>query len=142
MSKYYMAHNAGNREIAGERFEVVEIFAGTAIGVFEATTEAQQIALDAAVKIPTNAVEEISKGEYDNAVKKKAPSLSSYRHSNVAPLQTSLRPVAGVVVEERPAEDLTEITRLESVAAALDNTGEVTPPPKPEAPEAATKKKK
>lgn len=129
MSKYYLAHNAGNREIAGERFEVVEIKGGTALGVFEATTDKQIAALDKAVANPQNAIEEISPSEYSDFVKKKLPSFNNFKHSNTPGLQMSMRGVAAVVVEEPRPEDDSEAHKLDSVTDALNNVGKVEPTP-------------
>jgi hypothetical protein len=135
MTKYYMAHNAG-RQIAGERFEVTEIFAGTAIGVFHTDDEAKIAELDKVVAQKTG-VDEITAGEYDSALKKKAASLSSFQHSNPSlPTPVSLKSPAGVVVAEGPQEDLTEQNRLESVENALEHTAKIEAPEMPDDPKA------
>lgn len=141
-SKYYLAHNAGSRLVGGQQFEVTQIFGGTAIGVFEATTAAQQEVLDLAVKNPTEAVEEITQSQYDAELKKKVPSFSNFQRSNLTPKpqQTPLKETAGVVVEESPQEDLSEIHKMETVAGALGSVGVVAPPPQSEEPPKKPKK--
>lgn len=139
--KYYMAHNAGSREIGAQRFEITEIVAGTAIGIYRTDDPAQIEALDKAVKSKTG-VEEISAKDYDLAVKKKPHSFNSLPHSNYQPLQVRLSQVAGVVVENPvPVEDV-EMAKLESVEAALSNVGKVTPPPVGETPDNLSKNQK
>lgn len=126
-TKYYLAHNAGSRVIGGEKFEITEIVAGTAIGVF-ATEDPKTIeAIDKVVG--KTGVEEITVKEYDAAIKKKPPSFNSFPHSNTQSPQVRLSPVAGVVVEGGVTEDTTEADKLESVEAAVSNLGRVEPPP-------------
>lgn len=139
MAKYYMAHNAGSRLIGGERFEITEIFAGTAIGVFEGKTDAQIATLDALVLDKASGVSEITLAEYNSAVQKKTPSLTSFQHSNQSAVASIKSPV-GVVVEEPVLPDLTEQKKLESVKGALESTGKVEPAPKPEEPPNPKKK--
>lgn len=141
-SKYYFAHNAGSRLIGGEQFEVTEIKGGTALGVFEATTEAQQKAIDAVVADKSSAVESITQGDYELARKKKAPSLTGFQHSNFNPQHMSIKGVAAVVVEGSQADDLTEVKRLDSVEGALDSMGKVEAPPQAEEPPVGKKPKK
>lgn len=127
-----MAHNAGGRLIGGERFEVTEIFAGTAIGVFEGKTDEQIVALDKAVAEKIG-VEAITEDEYKTALQKKTGSLTSLPHSNLSPgPQVSLASRVGVVVAEPVLPDLSEQNKLESVKGALESTGKVEPAPKPE----------
>lgn len=140
-SKYYLAHNAGGRKIGGQQFEIIDIFNGTAIGIFEATTEAQQKDLDALAKDPASAVTELTKDEYLAESKKKTSNLNNFPHSNAKPLQTSLSEVVGVVVEGNPQEDLTEGPKLDTVEGALSNLGKIEPPPKVEEPSPKSKKK-
>lgn len=117
--------------IGGERFEVTEIFAGTAIGVFEGKTDAQIAELDKAVAAKTG-VEEITLPEYKAALEKKTPSLTSFPNSNQSQVQVSLANRAGVVVEAPVSPDLSEQNKLESVKGALESTGKVEPAPKAE----------
>ncbi len=117
-TKYYEAQNAG-RVIGGEQFEVTEIFGGTAFGVFAATTEAQQATLSKIAADPKSAVTEITEAEYQNALKKKAPSLSGFPTSTQSMPPVALK-AAGVVVPGPVLVDRTELERLESVENALD----------------------
>lgn len=140
-TKYYVAMNAAGRLIGGEKFEIVEIVAGTAIGVFAATTDAQIAALDAAVAAKTG-VSEITQAEYDEYIQKKTPSFNSFPHSNNSRSepQVSLNPRAGVVVAE-PGLSTPPSDALDSVEAALQNVGKVQVAPEPE-PEKPAKKNK
>lgn len=129
-SKYYLAHNAGSRTIAGEKFEVTEIKGGTAIGVFEATTLAQQTELDKVVANKASAVESVSKEEYEEYRKKKALNLNDWRHSNLPSTmpQTALKETVGVVVEGAQSVDLTESQLLETEEGARNNLVKLSPP--------------
>lgn len=140
--KYFLAHNAGRfGGIAGQRFEIVEIIGGSAIGVFQTTDEKTIAEIGNAVASKTG-VSEISVQEYEDAVKKKLHSFKDLPHSNYQPLQVRLSQVAGVVVENPvPFEDV-EAAKLESVDAALSNVGKVTPPPVGEAPDNLSKNQK
>lgn len=125
-SKYYFAHNAGGRLIAGQKFEVTEVAAGTSFGVFEARTPELQAELDKIVANKSSAVEEISAEDYDLNVKKKAASLNNWPNSNASvPLQSALKEVVGVVVEEKPHTDPTEAQTLETLAGARGNLARI-----------------
>lgn len=116
--KFYHAENAG-REIAGERFEVFDVFGGTAHGVFQTDNPKQQTALDAVVLNPKSAVTEITAAEYQNYLKKKAQDLSSFPVSTQSIRSANLKSPAGVVVEGGQPADLTEQKVLDTVENAL-----------------------
>lgn len=124
-TKYYEAHNAA-RDIAGERFEITDIVAGTAIGVFETSDEAKQIQLDKVVECKRG-VNEISEAEYDHARKKKASSFSNLPHSNQIGAKVRLSSRAGVVAENGVKPEEAD-PALESVEGALGNLDQVDPP--------------
>lgn len=127
-SKYYQAENVGNRLIAGQRFEIVEIFAGTAIGVFEATDDKVIADIDAVVLDKSSGVLEISKADYDTFRKKKLTSLNSFPHTNRS-TQVSLAARVGVVVAGPVEQVPGDSAKLESVDKALEGVGAVPPPP-------------
>lgn len=128
-SKYYFAHNAGGRLIAGEKFEITEIRAGSSMGVYEATTPEKQAELDKIVLTKSNAVEEISESDYEDNRKKKALELNNWQHSNLqsTSLQTALNPVAGLVVEGKQAGDPTEADVLATEDGAKSNLVKMPP---------------
>jgi hypothetical protein len=118
--KFYYAENAGSRKIAGEQFEVTDICAGVAHGVFVATTQAQIALLDAQVANPLSAVTSITAEEYAAIIKKKAPNLSSWPVSTQSvPAGMRINDRAGVVVAEAPLVDRSEQERMESPEQAL-----------------------
>lgn len=99
-TKFYSAQNS-NREIAGVRFEAVEIFAGSMIGVFATSDPKLHEALGSdAVK--KTGVEEITAADYETMLKKKAVVLTDLRHSNTntppATPQAAIKGTGKVVV--------------------------------------------
>lgn len=121
-------------------FEVTEIAAGTAIGVYFSDDPALITELDKAVAGKTG-VSQITAKEYDAAVKKKPHNFNSFPHSNTKSPMVRLSQVAGVVVENpEPFEDV-DAKLVESVESALGNVGKVTPPPVGEEPVVKSKKK-
>lgn len=119
MSKYYSAENVGYRLIGGERFEVVEIHGGTAIGVFAAETPEKIAQMDALVAAPANAVSEISESEYTDWLKKKHPSLGSWKTSNPPTSPRVAIKGAGADVVEDGITTLEAVDPLLSVESAL-----------------------
>lgn len=143
-SKYYFAHNAGGRLIAGEKFEITEIRAGSSMGVFEATTLEKQAEMDKIVLTKSNAVEEISEADYEDNRKKKALELNNWQHSNLrsTSLQTALNPVVGLVVEGKQAGDPTEADVLATEEGAKSNLVKIPAPPTVEDSSPAKKNRK
>lgn len=129
MGKYYLAHNAG-REIAGESFEITSIVGGSAIGVFSAYKDETIAKLDKLVADPKQAVFEISVAEYDDELKKKAPSLKGYRvsTSQESPPINLRGPVAVVVAGSTPVDE-TQSAQLDTLDDALSSVAEIEPPP-------------
>lgn len=130
--KYFRAYNA-NRTIAGVRFEIVENFAGTMVGVF--ATDDQTLAARIAKE---KAVQEISAQEYDDYLKKKAPHLREFAHSNKQPLK-NLEPIKSHVTpaaKGAPLPDIepqqTELQEGQPIADSADSVleiGSVAPSP-------------
>lgn len=139
MSKFYLAHNAG-RIIGGERFEIVEIIGGTALGVFQANDE--QAKLIDPIVAQNLGVSAISEGEYDNLRKKKAPTFKDLAHSNRPTPQARLSQVAGVVLPNGIKAEADDSVKLETVEAALENVGKVAPPESTDEPAPLKKGKK
>lgn len=91
-TKFYLATNA-NRQIAGVRFESVDVFAGTLIGVFATDNLQLQEAL---AKEASTGVEEITAEEYEQRLKKKPTTLGELNHSNPnTPQQTPQAAIKG-----------------------------------------------
>lgn len=128
MPKFFLAHNA-SREIAGERFEITSIVGGSAVGIFAAYKDDVIAKLDAVAKDPRQAVFEITVAEYDDELKKKAPSLKNFRPSTQEPAPTNLKDPVAVVVEGQPPVDDAEAAQLESLEGALSSTTVIEPPP-------------
>lgn len=126
MSKYYQAYNAG-REIAGERFEITSIVGGSAVGVFAAHKPETIAKMDAVVADAKSAVFKITLDEYDDEVKKKAPSLKNFRPSTQVFQPTNLRGPVAVVVDGQPPVDDIESKQLESLEGALSSTAVIEP---------------
>ncbi len=131
--KFYHAQNAGRGIIGGARFQITEVIAGSAWGVY-ATEDPKEIeALDALVAIPTSAVTAIGEAEFEADVKKKPPTNIFLNSSAFAtpqpPKSNSLKgPGVVMVVEGNPdvgSEPVTEIkSTIETVDEAL-STGKV-----------------
>lgn len=99
MPKYFHARNA-MRNIAGVQFQIYANRAGTAFGVYEATTDAEIAALTLEAQNPRSAVEEITEEAYTSAIKKKPRSINGVQTLNrpivpVNPLQGLAQAVAG-----------------------------------------------
>lgn len=92
---YFSCLNA-NQRIAGVAFEPIDIFAGSVSGVLATTDQALIASLS---NIPH--VTEITQQEYEDQLKKKAPSFSALKHSNAISSSPGvpLKEIAGVVVE-------------------------------------------
>lgn len=92
--KYYRAINA-NRTVKANglefRFELCYQHAGTWIGVFATEKEEEQIALDALVQNPRNAVESITVEDWTKDAKKKPPTPTSLVSNPWPPQQVTIR---------------------------------------------------
>src|SRR6185503_16301896 len=91
-TRYFRAENA-NRLIAGVKFEIVDVVAGTPVGILAADEElgAQ---LGELAKNPAEAVTEITEEQYREALVKKMPNLAQLPHSN-PPLSSPSVPIKG-----------------------------------------------
>lgn len=144
--KCYHAENAGRGPIGGVRFEVYEIVAGSAFGVYASEDPAVIEQLDALAKNPKTAVTLIATSEYDVCIKKKAsrPGSDSYPAlRQPLPQQAATikgqpaSPVAVIEPTGKPvAEEETPVTidkTVETVEDALQ-VEQVAPAPMPEQP--------
>lgn len=110
--KFYRAENAKRPFPAGVLFEIYDIVAGSANGVFATDDQAQIEALDKEVADPGKATESISEFEYEGYLKKKAPLHSAFLNLNVPPrLSQQPSPLKGqgvAVVTNEPAAAVPE----------------------------------
>jgi len=166
--RFFRAENA-NRDIAGVRFELVDVVAGTLIGVMAAEGELAA-ALDALLPAnaqvigedgkPTgelvnegkpeaewmnpNALYEIDEAKYLELRQKKIPGLASSPHSNQLPFsETHLKGDGLVVLSSAPGEPGTPATgRILETAEEAVAVGKVKTEAPPEAPPKKSKKDK
>ena len=137
--KFYRAENAG-RSIAGIGFDVYDVIAGTAVGVYATEDAATQKALDEVVANPRNGVSAISEADYTLYLSKKARSFSDYKPLSVSgqtPITSGpLKGAGAVVVAAKSEEDEAELPvkivgQVESVDDVL-KTAVVEPQAEPE----------
>lgn len=124
-TKFYIARNAA-RDIAGQRFEVYDVTAGTAFGVFRTDDEAIAAELDKLVKAGKSGVDSITEAEYQACLKKKPRRFESYPSSNVSqPPGPPLKGQVAATVTEGPHETVEpenkviEVSQIESADQAI-----------------------
>lgn len=118
MSKQFFHAENATRILAGQKFEIYDIVAGTTFGVF--ATELETVAYNLA-KLP--AVTKITEAEYLDCLKKKLPkyeALSKSSSPSVSPVTLKGNGRA-VVVESSPVKEAEPvvITQVETVEDAL-----------------------
>ena len=137
--KFYRAENAG-RIIAGVGFDVYDVIAGTAVGIYATEDEATQKALDEVAANPRNGVSAISEADYTLYLSKKVLSFSNNKPLSVSgqtPLTSApLKGAGAVVVPVKSEEDEAELPvkivgQVESVDDVL-KPAVVEPQPEPE----------
>lgn len=147
--KYYYAIDA-RRLIAGVLFNIYDLVAGTAVGVY-ATDKPEEIeALDKLAAVPDSSVRAIDKAEYDAAMEKKTlthawqPSISWSPPS--VPMSTPLKGQGAVVVDE-PADDIEPPVEIKQTVQSVQDALQVaqvqpTAAEKPVAPKPQVTKRK
>jgi hypothetical protein len=114
-TKYFYAENA-TRTLAGIRFEIFDISAGTAVGVF--ATDDEKLA-EELKKLP--GVFESSQADYESCLKKKQPKYANLNASKPesAPAPVSIKGLGNVVVVEdvAPVEE-----KIDLKAAVVDES--------------------
>lgn len=159
MRKFYYAQNATRAIVSGGKrfvFDALPCHGGAVPGAYSTELEAEQLALSEAISDPTTAVTEITKEQWENCTKKKAPPARSSSTSEPSRLsspssrlpQASILPTPSqspaVLVAERgsspsgsevpkagePIKDIADVIRTDTVRPAqLPNIGTRLPHP-------------
>lgn len=100
--RYYHAENCSRAQESNGytfRFEPYNQFAGVWRGVYVATDEGEQIALNALAAYGPSGVTELTEAEYEERAKKKAENSNGYAQSNPQPSS----PVRAQIKQDHPA---------------------------------------